>query len=1188
MPVLTIHPATKREHSFQWSGPRCDLGRSANNHLQLDDGSISSYHARIEKRGEAYVLIDLNSTNGSFINDRPAREVALRDGDTIRLGEHVELRFACPAEEPTLVSPTVVLPPPQAEKPAPQATVIPLTPVPPAASAEPVPPVPPMSANNLPVNPGMSIQTVGPGSSIMPQGAMCPACRAMVPFQVNFCPRCGFSLAQQAPLGFPMAPQPIGFVRPTDQPGGMSIGMMPMLALLCGVLGFLVVPAGVAILLGLAALGQIRRLGGMESDRKQAMWGISLGVFWLLIALAVGGVWGYGKYQDRQQVAAREREKQLAEQQVVLDKEMATNEGNAITLLQGIARAQKLVKTIRLLDPNQTGTGQYMPLAGLLEAGTSFVNRDLAGGKSRGYVFSIRDAGAAQYLAVAEPERYKETGRLTFTIDPSGMVRGKDCEGKSLDQVSGALPVLSDVKSAYEGVDDAIAAEAIAHAKRLASQGKYEQCQLILDEVAVKYAMTTAAQELAAIKKTVDPFILEAQAQRKHLKATEALGAGDMKLAIALLKEVVELYPTYSKITTVTDDLNLQQTALTQRLDKEAKELFDKAEALEREGQPATALELYVQIEKNYAETEWGKRITELRPALQKSIREKSAEELFAQVRDLSVTNDYRNIVNVIEQLQRGYSDTDYVSQNKSAIDAVFVKAQAQQYRALAIEQMNAGKDTDALARLEEACAKVPDSRLGYRDLFLKLYVRVGRKRMDEGDFREALRLYRSYMTLEPEESELDPALISKLQFSLARTEFAQGNYNNAAQLLIGARKAFEKEADYNDLFGSVQVALGHYLDALTHFDRAITIKPTVGNYYARRGYTQLLLALQIEREAMVAYAGLLKDTTAKKTTSKASKTNTNAPSVKIVSGTDAPAAEPVATSHDEFAPVFATVLPPTASGVKPEMQVRYDAVASQTLLTQVLDLLDEITATNTSSKVRNSIRPAAPKTKNNNSSNNDDSSVTPGSEPPGSRARDRLNRIRTTVEFNNTLSSMRQRINDNNARRNRSVEAMRKMSLYFSGGNRDLLKAIELAADRAPQLVEIQKSAAQHERRIAQAVPLIVSYLATETDVIEKVCNMTESVYQNMRIQHISTPIDPTGTLDIYFSRYFDRREFDQGIQILREAAAIEVPLSDYALIPVLIPAPTPPISTTPVVAPAVSPPAKAPRTKLPETPIE
>jgi pSer/pThr/pTyr-binding forkhead associated (FHA) protein len=51
------------------------------------------------------MMIDLSSTNGSFVNGRRVREHRLRDGDLIAVGHH-QMRFAGPTEKPRVASAT--------------------------------------------------------------------------------------------------------------------------------------------------------------------------------------------------------------------------------------------------------------------------------------------------------------------------------------------------------------------------------------------------------------------------------------------------------------------------------------------------------------------------------------------------------------------------------------------------------------------------------------------------------------------------------------------------------------------------------------------------------------------------------------------------------------------------------------------------------------------------------------------------------------------------------------------------------------------------------------------------------------------------------------------------------------------------------------------------------------------------
>src|SRR5713101_9832168 len=66
------------------------LGRAPDNQLVINDSKASSHHAEIRFVGQDYVITDLGSTNGTFVNDqRLDRNIArsLHTGDNIRIGD---------------------------------------------------------------------------------------------------------------------------------------------------------------------------------------------------------------------------------------------------------------------------------------------------------------------------------------------------------------------------------------------------------------------------------------------------------------------------------------------------------------------------------------------------------------------------------------------------------------------------------------------------------------------------------------------------------------------------------------------------------------------------------------------------------------------------------------------------------------------------------------------------------------------------------------------------------------------------------------------------------------------------------------------------------------------------------------------------------------------------------------------
>jgi pSer/pThr/pTyr-binding forkhead associated (FHA) protein len=70
------------------------IGRDAACDLRLDaDEYVSARHARLELAPDGVRVVDLGSTNGTYVNgERVARERLLRSGDVLRLGQ-TELRL---------------------------------------------------------------------------------------------------------------------------------------------------------------------------------------------------------------------------------------------------------------------------------------------------------------------------------------------------------------------------------------------------------------------------------------------------------------------------------------------------------------------------------------------------------------------------------------------------------------------------------------------------------------------------------------------------------------------------------------------------------------------------------------------------------------------------------------------------------------------------------------------------------------------------------------------------------------------------------------------------------------------------------------------------------------------------------------------------------------------------------------
>jgi two-component system cell cycle response regulator len=71
---------------YNLTRPQIIIGRSSKADIQIDQESVSRNHCKILNTGNAILLRDMGSTNGTYINDELIDEYVLRDGDFIKVG----------------------------------------------------------------------------------------------------------------------------------------------------------------------------------------------------------------------------------------------------------------------------------------------------------------------------------------------------------------------------------------------------------------------------------------------------------------------------------------------------------------------------------------------------------------------------------------------------------------------------------------------------------------------------------------------------------------------------------------------------------------------------------------------------------------------------------------------------------------------------------------------------------------------------------------------------------------------------------------------------------------------------------------------------------------------------------------------------------------------------------------------
>ncbi len=89
---LLARQGPRAGQAFDLNKPVVTIGREAGNDIVLEDPQVSRQHARLTLQGASYVIEDLGSTNGSFVNGRRVMApTPLNPGDKLGLGDTVVL-----------------------------------------------------------------------------------------------------------------------------------------------------------------------------------------------------------------------------------------------------------------------------------------------------------------------------------------------------------------------------------------------------------------------------------------------------------------------------------------------------------------------------------------------------------------------------------------------------------------------------------------------------------------------------------------------------------------------------------------------------------------------------------------------------------------------------------------------------------------------------------------------------------------------------------------------------------------------------------------------------------------------------------------------------------------------------------------------------------------------------------------
>ena len=84
--ILKFKEAVLKEYALE--DEMATIGRVDDNTIKVDNMAVSSHHAKLMRENGDYVLIDLNSLNGTFVNGQKVSKWILKNNDFITIGKH--------------------------------------------------------------------------------------------------------------------------------------------------------------------------------------------------------------------------------------------------------------------------------------------------------------------------------------------------------------------------------------------------------------------------------------------------------------------------------------------------------------------------------------------------------------------------------------------------------------------------------------------------------------------------------------------------------------------------------------------------------------------------------------------------------------------------------------------------------------------------------------------------------------------------------------------------------------------------------------------------------------------------------------------------------------------------------------------------------------------------------------------
>lgn len=596
--------------------------------------------------------------------------------------------------------------------------------------------------------------------------------------------------------------------------------------------------AGISV--GMLSLATIRRRGGLLRHKLMATRGVVLGFVCLVLGFAFLAWQGW---------------------QGGVGRTVRANQVSAQRVLEGICKAQYYARYGCFFDKNGNGTPEYGSLEDLESLHYSAMP-DLAH-ELRGYTVHVLRANEDGFVCYAEPSAYGRTGRLTYSIDESGVLRGKDLRGTPFTDTDRALPQIGEGKSVRETAGEEIASDLAEMAARVHEaaapqndRAGLERALRIVQATREHFPLTrTVETELNKVAADVNPRIAELRAFEEYNKALALIEQGEIVRALNVLLAAETNYSTTAYVEKIRAQIALIKEKHFKELEAAAEAIYAEAQRLELGGKFTEAKQAYMKIKDQYGVTTYGQAIDERIADVEAKIREQEAATYVAKLRTLRIEKDYVEIVQIVDLLRRSYAETEEYERNYELVQLAELKARAYNEALQGVGHLNDGDFENALASFDKALEAYPDIQAIIATYLERCYLGAGMKAFERGEFRTALDLFERYRRLPPRENQLRDDYLMRAYFEVGKLDYRQGNYEAAAEKLFVCSGPYSQLPEFDYIYASVLLARKDHRRAVEYFNRyfEVTQGDPKQRFYVpslrKRGYSQAQLAAELETE---------------------------------------------------------------------------------------------------------------------------------------------------------------------------------------------------------------------------------------------------------------------------------------------------------------------------------------------------